>query len=416
MQIKIPYGKEEKINIQVEDKFVAGIIEPNKVIINDEFQTLKNAIENPINSKNIDEFIKDSKNILFIVNDGTRPTPTAKVLSVLDEKIKNCNIKFIIATGSHRAPTYDEYCQMFGKHYEKFKDVIFVHNSKKEEDLVYLGKSQNGTEMIVNKLAIEADKIIVIGSVEPHYFAGYTGGRKAFLPGIASFKSIEQNHKFALDSKAKSLALKGNPVHEDFIDAMKFIKKDIFAIMTILDMNHNIYSATAGNIIDSFEPATEKANDVFAVKIKEKVDIVVAVAKFPMDLDLYQSLKAVENSKLALKKDGILILVSKCSDGIGPSSFAKLLKNSKDTAEEVVKKSNKKYSLGYHILVKKAEIKSWAKMWSVTNLPNDIPKKIFFEPYKSLQIAIDEAVKIKGKDAKILFFLDGTMTVPMIEK
>ena len=415
MQIQIPYGKTEKININLDSKFVSGIREPNEVTINDEFQTLKNAIENPINSENINEFLKDSKDILFIVNDGTRPTPTAKVLDVLYEKIKNCNIKFIIATGTHRAPTQNEYLQIFGKYYEEFKDVISVHDSKKREDLVYLGKSKNGTEMIINKLAVVADRIIVIGSVEPHYFAGYTGGRKAFLPGIASFKSIEQNHKFALNPKSKSLVLEGNPVHEDFIDALKFIKKDIFAIMTILDMNHNIYAATSGNIIDSFKPATEKANDVFAVKIKEKVDIVVAVAKFPMDLDLYQSVKAVENCKLALKKDGILILVSKCNDGIGPSSFVEILKDSKDTPEEVVKTSDKKYSLGYHILVKKAEIRSWAKLWCVTDLPKEIPPKIFIEPYDSLQFAIDKALKLKGKNAKILFFMDGTMTVPIID-
>jgi len=409
MQIKIPYGKEEKINIQVKDKFVAGIIKPNKVIINDEFQTLTNAIENPINSKNIEEFIKDSKNILFIVNDGTRPTPTAKVLDVLYER----NVKFIVATGTHRAPTKDEYFQIFGKYYNKFKDVIFVHDSKKEEDMVYLGKSKNGTEMIINKMAVETDKIVVIGSVEPHYFAGYTGGRKAFLPGIAAYRSIEQNHKFALDPKAKSLSLKDNPVHEDFIDALKLFKKDIFAIMTILDMDHNIYAATSGNIIDSFIPAVKKANDVFAVKIKEKADIVVSIAKFPMDIDLYQSQKAIENAKLALKKDGILILVSKCRDGIGSDTFVNLMSTC-DTPKEVIEKIEKKYVLGYHKAARMAEIKLWAQVWGVTDFSHDVLQKIFIDPFDSLQIAIDNALKFKGTNAKILFLMDGTMIVPIL--
>ena len=312
MLIEIPYGKDERINVNIEDKFVSEIVTPNKVPIGNEVETIQNAVSNPINSSNFHDFLKDSKDILFIVNDATRPTPTAKVLDIIYDDIKGYNIKFIVATGIHRAPTEDEYVQIFGKHYQEFKDIIYAHDSKKEEDMVYLGTSKNGTEMLVNKIGVDADKIVIIGSVEPHYFAGYTGGRKSFLPGIASYKTIEQNHKLALSPKAKSLALEGNPVHEDMIDALKTVKKDIFAIMTILDMDHNIYAATSGNIYDSFTAAIDKANDVFVVKIKEKADIVVSVAKFPMDIDLYQSQKAIDNAKLALKEDGILIVVSKC--------------------------------------------------------------------------------------------------------
>ncbi len=413
MLIKVPYGKNKKIDINVKDKCISGIVKPNRVSIDDEFQTIKDAISNPFNSKNFHDFLKDSKNVLFIVNDGTRPTPTAKVLDIIYDDIKDHNIKFIVATGIHRAPTKDEYYQIFGKYYQEFKDVIFAHDSKKEEDMVYLGKSKNGTEMIINKMGIEADKIVVIGSVEPHYFAGYTGGRKAFLPGIASYKTIEQNHKLALSPKAKSLTLKGNPVHEDFIDALKTVKKDIFAIMTVLDQDHKIYAATSGNINDSFTAAIDKANDVFAVKIKEKADIVVSVAKYPMDIDLYQSQKAIDNAKLALKKDGILILVSKCRDGIGHDTFVKLM-SSCNNPKEVIKKIEKEYVIGYHKAAKMAEIASWAQMWGVTDLPHDVLRKIFIEPYDSLQVAIDNALNLKWNNAKILFLMDGSMTIPMV--
>ena len=250
MLVEIPYGKDGRITISIEDKFVSEIINPNKVPVGNEVETIQNAVLNPINSKNFHDFLKDSENVLFIVNDATRPTPTAKVLDIIYDDIKDYNIKFIVATGIHRAPTEAEYIQIFGKHYPEFKDIIYAHDSKKEEDMVYLGTSENGTEMLVNKMGVEADKIVIIGSVEPHYFAGYTGGRKSFLPGIASYKTIEQNHKLALSPKAKSLALKGNPVHNDMIDALKTVKKDIYAIMTILDMDHNIYAATSGNIND----------------------------------------------------------------------------------------------------------------------------------------------------------------------
>lgn len=413
MLLKIPYGKEGKIDLSIEDQYVSGIIEPNEVLTGDEIKIIRSAIENPINSKNFHDFLADSKNCLFIVNDATRPTPTARILEIIYDDIKDFNIKFIIATGVHRAPTEEEYIQIFGEYYETFKDRIYAHDARKPEDMVFLGKSKNGTEMRVNKLGVEADKIVIISSVEPHYFAGYTGGRKSFLPGIASYKTIEQNHKLALIPEAKSLALDGNPVHEDMIDALKNIKKEIFAIMTVLDKNHKIYAATSGDINDSFTAAAKKADDVYAVSIKEKADIVVSVVKYPMDIDLYQLQKGIENAKHALRENGILIVVSKCRLGIGEEAFLSML-SSYDTPEDVIQKMKTDYVLGYHKVVKMAEINLWAKVWAVTDLDPDVLKKIFIKPYGSVQEAVDNAIKIKGKDSKVLFLLDSSVTVPVL--
>lgn len=382
MLLKIPYGKEEKIDLSIEDQYVSGIIEPNEVPVEDEIETIRNAIENPINSKNLREFMEDSKDLLFIVNDATRPTPTARILDIIYDDIKDHDIKFLIATGIHRAPTDDEYIQIFGKLYETFKNRIYAHDARKSEDMVFLGKSKNGTEMRVNKLGVEADRIVIISSVEPHYFAGYTGGRKSFLPGIASYKTIEQNHKLALLPEAKSLALDGNPVHEDMIDALNTIKKEVFSIMTVLDKNHKVYAATSGDINDSFIAATKKANDVYAVRIKGKADIVVSVVKYPMDIDLYQLQKGIENAKHALQENGILIVVSKCRLGIGEEAFLSML-SSYDTPEDVIQNMKTDYILGYHKVVKMAEINLWAKVWAVTDLDPDVLKK---DIYRTLWI------------------------------
>ncbi len=413
MLLKIPYGKEGKIDLSIEDQYVSGIIEPNEVLTGDEIKIIRSAIENPINSKNFHDFLADSKNCLFIVNDATRPTPTARILEIIYDDIKDYDIKFIIATGVHRAPTEEEYIQIFGEYYETFKDRIYAHDARKHEDMVFLGKSKNGTEMRVNKLGVEAGKIVIISSVEPHYFAGYTGGRKSFLPGIASYKTIEQNHKLALLPEAKSLALDGNPVHEDMIDALKNIKKEIFAIMTVLDKNHKIYAATSGDINDSFTAAAKKADDVYAVSIKGKADIVVSVVKYPMDIDLYQLQKGIENAKHALRENGILIVVSKCRLGIGEETFLSTL-SSYDTPEDVIQKMKTDYVLGYHKVVKMAEINLWAKVWAVTDLDPDVLKKIFIKPYGSVQEAVDNAIKLKGKYTKVIFLLDGSVTIPVL--
>lgn len=415
MDIEVPYDKSDKLGASLSDENVLSIVHPNKVEAQNETEILLKAIKNPINSKSFTDFLSDAKDVLFIVNDGTRPTPTAKVLDIINDQIKNTNMKFIIATGVHRAPTDEEFDFIFGKYYDVFKDRIHVHDSKREEDMVHIGTSKNGTEMYVNRLGMEAHKIVIIGSVEPHYFGGYTGGRKSFLPGIASRKTIEQNHKHALKLEAQALALDGNPVHEDMIDALKTIAdKEIFSIQTVLDGERRLYGVTCGHIHDSFYAAIDKAKEVFCVKIPSKADIVVSVAPYPMDIDLYQSQKALDNGKLALKQGGILIMVSKCRTGIGEPTFFELLSSS-DSPHKALETIDKGYKLGYHKAAKMAEIGTWAEMWAVTGLDDKDMKAIFMQPFHDLQTALDRALAKKGKDAKVLFLMDGSITVPMIE-
>ncbi|MFC2016348.1 nickel-dependent lactate racemase [Chloroflexota bacterium] len=415
MEVEVSYGK-ERIKVEIDEAHVAGILEANDVLVADETETIRKAIENPIDSKNLRDFLVGAAGVLLIVNDATRPTPTARVLKVIYEMIKPFDIKLIVATGAHRAPTEEEYNQIFGSYYEEFKSFIYAHDSRSEKDMVYVGKSRSGTEIYLNRLAMEAHRIVVISSVEPHYFAGYTGGRKSFLPGIASYKSIEQNHRLALNPKAKALALDGNPIHDDMADALGTIRnKEIFSIMTVLDKNHRVYAATAGNIDDSFAVAVDKAKEVFVVRIREKADIVVSVVKYPMDIDLYQSQKALENGKLALKEGGIIILVSKCRCGIGDDTFVRLL-SACDTPGEVLKKIDEGYVLGYHKAAKMAEMRLWAEMYAVTDLQDEqLVKSLHITPFSSLQEALNHALSVKGEDTEVLFLLDGGMIVPSLE-
>ncbi len=415
MKLDIPYGR-ESVEIEIPQENLAGVVRPNDVKIADEKKTICDAIENPINSKDFRTFLQDAKDVLFIVNDATRPTPTSKVLDIIYDDIKDCNISFIIATGVHRAPTEEEMEFIFGKYLNEFRESIHVHDARKEEDMVHIGTSKNGTEMYVNKLGVEAHKIVIISSVEPHYFGGYTGGRKSFLPGIASYETIEQNHKFAMRKEARPLVLQGNPVAEDMEDAIKtIIDREIFSIMTVLDRHQNIYAATAGHIHDSFYAAVDRANEVFAVEIEEKADIVVSVAPFPMDVDLYQSQKAIENAKLAIKDGGIIILVSKCREGIGEETFYTLLSGS-DDPQEVMDTIDRGYKLGYHKAAKIVEAALKGTICAVTDLDDDVIAKAFMKPYKSVQDAVDSALAEKGMAAQVLFLMDGSVTVPMLKQ
>jgi len=412
MQITLPYGKDGDLQGSLPDERVAGFVEPNTVDIADESVTLRAALDAPINGPTLADFLADARDVLFIVNDATRPTPTSRVLDIIADDLEGVNCRFIVATGVHRAPTEEEYVQIFGDHYARLKDRIHAHDARTDE-MVFLGTSRSGTEMHVNKLGARAHKIVIIGSVEPHYFAGYTGGRKSFLPGIASYKTIEMNHKLALSREARALSLEGNPVHEDMIDALSTVDKEIFAIMTVLDKDHRIYAATAGHIHDSFTAAIDRANEVFAAKIADKEDIVVSVVKFPQDIDLYQAQKGIDNGKLALKEGGILILVAKCRHGVGEESFARLL-TSADSPADALARIDDGYLLGYHKAAKMAEIGLWAETWGVTDLDPDLLGDLFIRPFDSLQAALDAALEAKGPDAKVLFLMDGGLIVPLV--
>jgi nickel-dependent lactate racemase len=211
------------------------------------------------------------------------------------------------------------------------------------------------------------------------------------------------------------LALEGNPVHEDMEDAILALKgKEIFSIMTVLDREDRIYAATAGDITESLKAAIEKSHEVFSVEIKEKADIVVAVAPYPMDVDLYQSQKAIDNAKLALNPNGILILIAKCRSGVGHDTFVKLLSETHDP-QEALDRIREKYILGYHKAAKIAEIARWANIWAVTSLDPDLMRSIFIRPFRMIQSALDAAVEEKGRE-KILFMMAASMTVPKLRK
>jgi nickel-dependent lactate racemase len=412
MRIDIPYGKDEHQPLVVPDANYMATLRPNELPHSDEARELDQALSYPIASEKIEVFLKGGKDIVFIVNDGTRPTPTAAILHHLSKRVDLSTVRFLVATGMHRAPTEDEYRMMFGELYDQFKGQIHAHDSRRDR-MVLLGRSKNGTEMAVNEMAVNADRLVIITSVEPHYFAGYTGGRKSFLPGVASYNTIEQNHRLAMRAEAQSIALTGNPVHEDMMDALQVVKgKKIFSIQAVLDRHQHVYKIAAGDLQASFERAVRWANDVFSVEIRQKAEVVVSIAHYPMDIDLYQSQKALDNGKWALKEGGTLILVSKCRMGIGDEVFVKQLSLSKDPSQ-ILSNLAKEYKLGYHKAAKMAEIMTKAKVFAVTDLDPTLIRSINMTPFSDVQSAVDAAIA-NDPDAKVLVIMDGSVVVPRL--
>ena len=413
MNIDIRYGKDGVQKVDIPEKNLIGIFAPRDVECGTPDVVLNEALDNPIGGEALDKFLEGGEDVVFIVNDGTRPTPTAKVLDVLSKRMDLRKARYLVATGTHRDMTEEEYNFVFGSHYEELKDRIVVHDAKKSE-CTYLGDSKNGTPMEVNKVAVDADRLVIITSVEPHYFAGYTGGRKSFLPGVASFKTVETNHKLAMNIEAQSLVLEGNPVHEDMMDALEVVKgKKIFSIQMVLDRHQNIYKVAAGELNPAFAQAVEWANTVFIAPIPEKADVVISVAPYPMDVDLYQSQKALDNGKWALKEGGTIIMVSKCREGVGHPTFLTQLSSSKDP-KVVLENLRSEYKLGYHKAAKMAEIAIWADIWAVTDLDDELISSANITPFPSVADAMKKAFD-ENPDARVIILTDGSVTIPRLE-
>ncbi|MCK4408562.1 MAG: nickel-dependent lactate racemase, partial [Candidatus Eisenbacteria sp.] len=381
----------------------------------DEREILARALAHPAGSALLNTFLAGSADTVVIVNDAKRPTPTARVLDFIRPELEGtAELTFLIATGTHRPPTPEEAATILGDA-EKIPGArVLVHDATSACNMTYLGRTARGTEVRFSRLVVDADRIVTVGSVEPHYFAGFTGGRKTFLPGVAAYDTVRQNHSHALDPSACFMALDGNPVHEDMLDALALLgDRPIFTIMTVVDGERRICAASAGDIHSAFHSAVSEAREMFSVDVAGRSDIVVAVARSPVDSDLYQAHKAIESARLVLEAGGILILVAECREGLGNDAFVGQLRSA-DSPEDVARRIGEHYSLGDHKAIKLAELVMRAEIWAVTGLPDEMLESIFFHPCEGLQDALNAAIAEKGPAARVLFLMDAGTTVPRL--
>ena len=403
--IAIPYGP-TSVGLELVEGALTEVVSPKKTPVDE--PSIARSLSQPTHFNTLESFLANKRKILVAINDHTRPTPSSIVLRKLD--LKGKELTTIVATGTHRAPTPAELSRLLGGAAPPYGGKVVVHDSRDSSQLKLVGRTSRGTKLLLNRELFEADGIIVVGSVEPHYFAGFTGGRKFALPALAGLESIVMNHAHAVDVRSRVLALDGNPVHEDFMEALKLFDRydDIFSIQLVLNSEQQISFASSGHVIQSFTECVERAKGIYVAPVERPADIVISVARPPLDLDLYQSQKAIDNVKLALKDGGILILVSKCPDGIGDKGFYNILASSKGAPPKA-----DSCEFGFHKAAKMAEVLRRARVFAVTDLPPELLRAISITPYSRLQDAIDDAVKLKGKESRILIVRDAGVTVPL---
>ena len=411
MRIRVPYGRTFQ-TADVPNERLAGLVEPLPVEPRPEHEVLDSALENPVNGESLERLLEGASSVLIVVNDATRPTPTARLLDHLTSSLRGLEVTVAVATGTHRAPTEVELGRILGEPSLKIGRV-HIHDARDDTAHVRLAETSSGTPVIVDRVVLDAERILVLSSVEPHYFAGYTGGRKSILPGLAAFETVEANHAHAMSDASRPLRLEGNPVHDDMIEAADMIlDRRYYGIMTVLDSDGRIHAAAAGDLHGSLQAVVPAAEKIYAPKVERKEKIVVAAVSPPLDINLYQAQKALEHGILALEDGGVLILVSPCHEGLGDDTFARALQAA-GTPEEAIAALPETYRFGDHKVARIARAVSRFDVVAVTGIRPDLIASLFMLPADDLQSALDEALR-KRPDGRVLVIPRAAETVPRV--
>ncbi len=317
---------------------------------------------------------------LVVVNDGYRSTPTATILEWLYRlsPLFVLQSHYLVSTGTHPPPTEEHYRKIFGKLWDDVKGRVAYHDARETASMALVGKDRFQKEVWVNKAIVEHDRVLVIGSVEPHYFAGYTGGRKSIFPGVTDFETVVRNHNMANSLAAAPLKLSGNPVAEHLDSLMRMLPAEKFyGIQIVADSRKQIVGLTVGHLEEAFEEAKAIAQEVFVSSVSKQYDVVIGEVLPPLDKNLYQAQKALENSQAAVRDGGKAIIVSACSEGIGSTFFYDLADNW--DAEKNQAKDGKRY-FGSHKLSRVLSMRKRIGVFLHCSLSPEVIRHVYYEP------------------------------------
>lgn len=365
---------------------------------------VQNALDNPIKSEKLRTIIKKKKaqNAVVVVNDITRPTPYELILPPLLSEIEEAGIQknsitLVIATGIHRAHTADDNRKIFGL---EICNNYRIENHNSDNNLISMGLLSNGMELVINRTVAEADMIITTGMVNLHYFAGYSGGRKSILPGVAGRKLIEANHSMMDDERACLGNYHNNPVSDIMIEAARRCRVD-FILNVVTGSKHDITFCAAGDLEAAWIEAVKFCEKKYVVSIPQKSDIVIAgCGGYPKDINIYQAQKALDAAVLAVKDGGTIILAAECSEGLGEDTFEEWIKNAK-SPQDIVNRFHNKFELGGHKAFAIVRTLEKADILLLSNLSDETVNEMFLTPVHNMEEAIAMALDKHGRNARI---------------
>ncbi|RHO52262.1 nickel-dependent lactate racemase [Ruminococcaceae bacterium AM07-15] len=419
--ISLPYGTGE-ISAQVEESQLLGIVQSQLEEYEAEKspeELLRQAMENSIGTSRLEELAKGKKKVVVLCSDHTRPVPSKLILPPMLGAIRRGNpqaeITLLIATGCHRGTTRQELVNKLGAEMAE-KEHILIHDCAAEEDMVDLGVLPSGGRLRINKAAVEADLLVAEGFIEPHFFAGFSGGRKSVLPGIAARETVYANHcsQFIDDPHARAGILEGNPIHRDMVWAAR--KAGLaYIVNVVLGGKGQVIGAFAGDFDEAHRAGTEFLASLCQKEAPEADIVVTSNNGYPLDQNIYQAVKGMSTAEVACRKGGVIVIAARCEDGNGGEVFWRTFQEEKDpkvimdtilaTPQDKTQADQWQSQVFARVLMK-------CRVVLVSQAPDEMVRDLHMTPAHSLEEGLRLAQEMLGEpQAKILVVPQGISTI-----
>ena len=385
-------------------------------------QLVLDALEHPVGSPRLRELAKDKQKIVIVTSDHTRAVPSKITLPLLLKEIRSGNpqadITILIATGLHRPTTEEEQRRMFGDDIVDHEKIA-INNAFDPEQFVELCTLPSGAVFQVNKLAAQCDLLVTEGFVEPHFFAGFSGGRKSILPGVCSERTVNENHSYKAVSHPRSNSgmLKDNPIHADMLCAAKAVNVQ-FIFNVALDGEKKIVAAWAGDLEKAHEAGVAFIRQWSQCPVVTGDIVVTSNGGYPLDQNLYQSPKAMATAEACAGEDGVIIMCCSCCDGMGGAHFGEILQ--RGTPDEIDRYLSE-------IPPQKTIPEQWCAQVCVrvlrkhqvilvtTFLDHDEVRRANMIPASTPDEALEIAYRLKGEHASVVVIPDGVSVLTVNE-
>jgi nickel-dependent lactate racemase len=433
--VELAYGR-LRVPVSFPKHNLLGVMRPiEPELPGSAFHEVQRALDDPLGAPCLHQLVKPGMKVVIMASDITRPSPSNILLPPLLERLNEAGVKdeditVVFGMGIHRNHTLAEKTGLVGK--DVFSRVKFIDSTEEAAGgFVRLGITSRGTPVEVCRVVADADFIIATGNVEFHYFAGYSGGAKAVLPGACSRSTLEANHSMQLLEGATSGSYDNNPVRQDIEEAGKLIGLN-YILNVVLDDEKRIVKAFAGHPQVAHSFARQMVDNLYGVEIPCLADIVVASAGgFPKDVNLYQAQKGLENAAKAVKDGGTIILLAECSEGIGEDIFERYMTCME--LEEIIKSIKQRFVLGGHKAAAIARVLLRKEVWLISAMDRDkiiqckltpkVPRAIYLDSQKVgidevssiMKNALIEALEKTGSDASIWVMPHSGSTVPLLD-
>jgi nickel-dependent lactate racemase len=416
-EFQFPYGN-SILKARIPTGNVSMVLERNRTQgLEDQEEAIANSLRFPMGSPPLAGRLHESDKVVVIVTDNTRACPDDRllppILAGLEQELPGENITIIVALGLHPPLNKEELIKKLGSNIVTKYDVI----NHDPGQTVNIGVTSRGTPVDVNRRVVEADFRISTGFIEPHFFAGFSGGSKSIAPGVVSARSIRINHGYKMIEHPLSRAgiLRGNPIHEDIVEQAGMAKLD-FIVNVLLNEDREITHIVAGDPVKAHERGCEIERNIAGVGAGHQVDITITTnGGAPLDLDMYQTCKGIDNASRITRDGGVIIMASSCSAGIGPEAFREL-HASAGSPEEVLQKIRCQEPFGVqwqNQILARAQMKN--DVYLVSELEDSQVREMMMVPVPTIEAGLRRALGVLGKDAEVAIMSQGPLVLPILE-